>query len=174
MVLKAPFCTNPSAVFTPGMSPVKSPQEHAKKSGRYLSFYFPDLRFTGPGCWRGELTFRIRNSVRNLPAGPAGLCADQACVTHRVFAGQPAAFFDRHVSPQMARAMMLEGGFKDAKHWGEFGAQITGPVTCPPSSSRCSRPAWMRRATRAGGGPWRRPPWPHSRNGVLSSSPNSP
>ncbi len=55
VVLKAPYCTDPSAVYIPGLPPVKSPQEHAERSGYYLSFYYPDVRFTGPGCWLGEL-----------------------------------------------------------------------------------------------------------------------
>jgi hypothetical protein len=55
MVFKAPYCTDPSAVvLPPGKSPAKSPQEQAERTGKFLSFYFTDLRFTGPGCWYGE------------------------------------------------------------------------------------------------------------------------
>jgi hypothetical protein len=56
VVLKAPYCTDPLTVCIPGLPPVKSPQEHADRTGCYLSTYYPDLCFTGPGCWKGELS----------------------------------------------------------------------------------------------------------------------
>ena len=55
MVFRAPYCTDPSAVVIPGVPPAKSPQEHAERSGYYLSLFYPDLRFTGPGCFEGAL-----------------------------------------------------------------------------------------------------------------------
>ena len=54
MVFKAPYCTDGSAIVIPGMEPAKSPQEHAERTGDYLSLYYPKLGFTGPGCWLGE------------------------------------------------------------------------------------------------------------------------
>ncbi len=54
LVFKAPYCTDPSAIVIPEMEPAKSPQQHAERTGDFLSLYYPKLRFTGPGCWLGE------------------------------------------------------------------------------------------------------------------------
>ena len=132
MVFRAPYCTDLTAMI-PGMSPAKSPQHHAERSGYYLSFFYPDLRFTGLGCWRGELPLR--------PAAPSTLCIWalssrrlDPCppVVNAALAGKPATSFSTCYSPDHIQVLQLEGGHKDAEHWGPYGHRPMGPRNLPP------------------------------------------
>ncbi len=93
MVFKAPYCTDSSLIVIPGIPPAASPLEHAERTGKLFSIYFPNVRLTGPGCWEGGLL----GWTVHLPS-PFGLCSHKCfipalCVSNAAFAGMPASSF---------------------------------------------------------------------------------
>jgi hypothetical protein len=127
MVFRAPYCTDPSPIYIPGMPPAESPEEHVQRSGGYISYFFPDVCLAGPGCISGKLTLdHLLCFAVVCRFVVVSCCADLLLSPICARAAKPGTNYAAGLTPAQIRGLQEAEGWRHAEHWGPYGPELLG------------------------------------------------